>query len=179
MRGVSALIIGFTLRRFHSSFDARTQSISVLASAVVLIVVVLTGTAAQSNGSLLFASISVTLALFVVLLFALSPNGVEVGDDSVHIRQRWGGIQRNLADLSSVRRIEVGELRSSVRLVSVGGVFGWFGTFQSPKLGEFKMFATRLDRLILMEFHGERIVVSVDEPDRLLAILQVQVDVLD
>lgn len=144
-------------------------------SAIVLGAVVLTGAAAQANHSLLFAAISVSLALFLSLLFALSPNGVEVSDDHVIVRKRWGGVPRNLAGLSSVRRIGIEELQSSIRLVSVGGVFGWFGTFQSPKLGEFKMFATRLDRLVLMEFHGERIVVSVDEPDKLLAILQVQV----
>lgn len=140
-----------------------------------LAVIVLTGAAAQAEHSLFFATISVGLALFIVLLFAMSPNGVEVGDDVVVIRQRWGGVRRSLFGLTSARRIGIHELQSSIRLVTVGGVFGWFGTFQSPQLGEFRLFATRLDRLVLMEFRGERIVVSVDEPDRLVALLQVQV----
>lgn len=168
----SALLV----RRFESSFDARTRTISALVSAVVLIVIVLTGAAAQAGRSLFFATASVGLAAFFAALFALSPNGIEVGDEVVYIRRRWGGIPRRLAMLSSVRRIAIHELQSSIRLVSVGGLFGWYGTFQSPTLGEFKMFATRLDRLLLMDFHGERIVVSVDQPDQLLALLQVQVE---
>jgi hypothetical protein len=164
------------VRRFQSSFDARTATISVLVSAIVLIAIVLTGAAAQAGRSLFFATASVGLAAFFVALFALSPNGIEVGDEVVYIRRRWGGIPRYLVMLSSVRRIAIHELQSSIRLVAVGGVFGWYGTFQSPTLGEFKMFATRLDRLVLMDFHGEQIVVSVDEPDKLLALLQVQVE---
>lgn len=142
---------------------------------IVAVVIALTGVAAQAGRSLFFATVSVGLAAFFAFLFALSPNGVEVGDDVVYIRRRWGGVPRHLAALTNVRRIAIHELQSSIRLVSVGGVFGWYGTFQSPTLGEFKMFATRLDRLVLMDFQGERIVVSVDEPDALLALLQVQI----
>ncbi|MDW8352460.1 MAG: PH domain-containing protein [Anaerolineae bacterium] len=141
---------------------------------IVATVIALTGAAAQAERSLFFATVSVGLAAFFTALFALSPNGVEVGDEVVYIRRRWGGIPRHLDALTAARRIAIHELEYSIRLVSVGGVFGWYGTFQSPKLGEFKMFATRLDRLVLLEFHGERIVVSVDEPDALLALLQVQ-----
>lgn len=163
------------MKRFHSSFDARTRGISIAVLVIVAIVIVLTGAAAQAGRSLFFATISVGLAAFFAFLFALSPNGVEVGDDVVYIRRRWGGVPRHLAALTGARRIAIHELQSAIRLVSVGGVFGWYGTFQSPTLGEFKMFATRLDRLVLMDFSGERIVVSVDEPDALLALLQVQI----
>ncbi|BCX03566.1 MAG: hypothetical protein KatS3mg053_1504 [Candidatus Roseilinea sp.] len=163
-----------SVKRFPSSFDAHTHGISTLVVVIVALVVVLTGVAAQAGRSLFFATVSVGLSAFFAFLFALSPNGVEVGDDVVYIRRRWGGVPRHLAALTSARRIAIHELQSSIRLVSVGGVFGWYGTFQSPTLGEFKMFATRLDRLVLMDFQGERIVVSVDEPDALLALLRVQ-----
>lgn len=163
------------MKRFHSSFDVRTRATSLVVVGIVAIVIVLTGAAAQAGRSLFFATVSVGLAAFFAALFALSPNGVEVGDEVVYIRRRWGGVARHLAALTSARRIGIHELQSSIRLVSVGGVFGWYGTFQSPKIGEFKMFATRLDRLVLLDFQGERIIVSVDEPDALLALLQVQI----
>ncbi|GIV84950.1 MAG: hypothetical protein KatS3mg052_1957 [Candidatus Roseilinea sp.] len=162
------------MKRFHSSFDARTRWISVAVLVIVAIVIALTGAAAQAGRSLFFATVSVGLSAFFAFLFALSPNGVEVGEDVVYICRRWGSVPRHLAALTGARRIAIHELQSSIRLVSVGGVFGWYGTFQSPTLDEFKMFATRLDRLVLMDFHGERIVVSVDEPDALLALLRVQ-----
>ncbi len=175
MRETARLSSAAFVKRFHSSFDAHTRGISLFVSGVVALVIVLTGAVAQASHSLFFATISVGLAAFFAFLFALSPNGVEVGDDVVYIRRRWGGVPRHLAALTSARRIAIHELQSSIRLVSVGGVFGWYGTFQSPTLGEFKMFATRLDRLVLMDFRNERIVVSVDEPDELLALLQVVV----
>jgi hypothetical protein len=99
--------------------------------------------------------------------WALAPRAIEIEGGELRIRRRaWRGASYPLAEVTEVAVLPPRWLLGSVRTFGSGGLFGWYGWYW--KKGPFRLFATRTDRLVEVVAGGRRVVVSPDEPARLV-----------
>lgn len=103
--------------------------------------------------------------LLGVLLLAgfLSVRGYSVVDGQVLVhRLGWS----NRFNLSQLRKIEAspGVMMGSVRVMGVGGLFAFLGTFRNQILGMYRAYATDGDNAVVLDLDGSTVVVTPDSP---------------
>ncbi len=115
-----------------------------------------------------FARWGVGLApLVAVLSWAFSPRRVEIEAGELRVvRRAWRAASWSLSEVERVELLPAGWLRGAVRTFGNGGLFGFYGWFY--KAGAFRLLATRSDHLVEIVVGGRRVVVSPDDPARLV-----------
>ena len=104
---------------------------------------------------LIFWMIHLIPALFM-------PLGVGCAEDGVFIRRPIGRVVipiEQLRSVSPVERIKVGTLKT----VACNGLYGYFGLYWSPKLGHYRLYASRRSDYVLIESERKKYVVSCPE----------------
>jgi hypothetical protein len=97
--------------------------------------------------------------------WALAPKAVALeGGELRVIRRAWRDAAWPLARVESVEILPPRALRGAIRSFGNGGLFGYYGWYY--RKGAFRLFATRLDRLVELRIEGKRVVVSPDDPAR-------------
>lgn len=118
--------------------------------------------------------------LIAVLLLAgfLSVRGYSVvdGDVLVH-RLGWS----NRFKLAQLQRIEAtpGIMMGSVRVMGVGGLFSFLGTFRNQILGVYRAYATDGDNAVVLNLDGSTIVVTPDSPGEFVNAILAQTGRID
>ena len=77
----------------------------------------------------------------------------------------------NRADITHVAQLTKEESRGSVRTFASGGLFGHFGKYRSPKLGNYYMYAGTIktkDLLIIRMRDGRKYVISPKNKEEFL-----------
>lgn len=80
-----------------------------------------------------------------------------------------------LCEIRSVRRLDttdarlLGLLGGALRTFGSAGLFGHFGSYRSPALGSFRLYATRGDGFVLLETERGPVVLTPGDPDRFYA----------
>lgn len=120
-----------------------------------------------SLGSPLLHSI-LLLAYFGILffIFGSAPKSYQKTDDRIIIhRQLFGRTEILNSEIKKVRLLTEEETKKGRRNLGVGGLFGFFGYFRSPLLGNFRMFGSRWSNFVLIELlNGDKIVITPDNP---------------
>jgi hypothetical protein len=99
--------------------------------------------------------------------WALGPRAIELtGGELRVLRRAWRGAGYPLAEVTEVALLPPRWLLGAVRTFGNGGLFGWYGWYW--KKGPFRLYATRTDRLVEVVVGGRRIVLSPDDPERLV-----------
>ncbi len=104
-----------------------------------------------------------------VLVFAwrmanqLEPLYFEVQGDRLEVRLRWQLFHIDLAG-ARARELTAEEKRHLERLASVGGLVATSGGYDSHRLGEFDLYASNLDKAVLLEAGESRFIVTPDNP---------------
>jgi hypothetical protein len=101
----------------------------------------------------------------ILLVYWFAPLGYHIDSIGVLIRRRAGRKVMPLESLRAARLMEPNELANSIwRWPAVGGLFGFYGTFESPALGRHQWYASRDEDLVLLQTVHGPVVVSPDEP---------------
>jgi hypothetical protein len=104
--------------------------------------------------------------LIVLALYGLSPLQYEITDDHIIIRRLAGDVLIPLNDIESINMAQPRELRFSLRILGVGGIFGYFGYYYHIKKGIMTYYTTRLNnKVIITLYSGKKIVVTPDYAD--------------
>ena len=110
----------------------------------------------------------------VLLLAAfLSVRGYSVLDGQVLVhRLGWS----NRLNVSQLQRIEAtpGVMMGSVRLLGVGGLFSFLGTFRNQLLGVYRAYATDGDNAVVLYMDGLTVVVTPDSPSEFIKAVLAQ-----
>ncbi len=116
--------------------------------------------------SWLFVATTIAVAATIAGAYCFAPTGYQLDDDSVLIRRRVGPKVVRLTAIRGARLMEPEELSGSIpRWPAVGGIFGFFGTFETPALGKHRWYAARDEDLVLLQTTSGPLVLSPDEPD--------------
>lgn len=104
----------------------------------------------------------IVIGLLLLAAF-LSVRGYSVLDGQVLVhRLGWS----NRLNVSQLQRIEAnpGVMMGSVRLMGVGGLFSFLGTFRNQILGVYRAYATDGDNAVVLYMDGSTVVVTPDSP---------------
>lgn len=104
-----------------------------------------------------------TLAIIVVVLggvFSFTPRGLYVDNDYIIIHRFIGKVVIDKSVITSVKGIDASMLRHSTRLAGTMQVFGYWGIFRNRKLGKYRLYATNLNRLALIETATKKYVIN-------------------
>ncbi len=123
--------------------------------------------------ALLAAGPGVVVGLLVVAIVAalFMVRGYGVGDGRLTIHRLGWRVQydlRNLADAEIVG----GGLPGSIRVLGIGGLFSFAGTFWHPGEGWYKAYATDGTKAVLLDFGDQKIVVTPDSPQEFAAAVR-------
>ena len=148
---------------FGASWNRSTRLLSVLFLVVGSMMVYLSYPGVPLSAVFLMTSTAVCLAVGLAYWFA--PIGYLVSDAGVAIRRPAGLKELPFGILRSSRLMESSELAECTwRWPAVGGLFGFFGTFETPALGRHRWFCSRDQDLVLLQTAEGPIILSPDDP---------------
>lgn len=113
-------------------------------------------------------SIALLLALGVFVIYRMSreldPTKLLIEGRELTIFMRHA-LRRLPLEGASIRRLTDDEIDHLAGLASTGGFVAGAGGFDSHRLGEFDLYASRLENAVLLETTDGRVVLTPDEPE--------------
>jgi hypothetical protein len=108
------------------------------------------------------------LARYVVLAIllataALAVRGYSVIDGQLLVHRLGWATKFDLEKLTSAE-VSPGATMGSVRALGIGGLFGFVGHFRNEVLGLYKAYATNEHNTVVLDFGGDKVVVTPGEP---------------
>lgn len=110
-------------------------------------------------------TLSTTVMLFIlvpviVIAWCLSPRYYTITATAILIRRPLLSITIRLEDVVRLRSITEEDLGSSSRLLNIGGVFGYLGTYRSSEIGKYQRWCTNREDLVLIESDNQKWLIS-------------------
>ena len=153
------------MRRFAAPWDR-----PLLTSTIALLAVIAFTGIGGTSGALQAGLRGIALAVgtfsagIAIVAWALAPRGYGVGEGRLRVlRNGWPAVSVPLADVRGVMVLDSDALRGSLKLLGMGGLFGYYGLFRSPALGSYRLYATRGTGLVLVRTE-RRVIVLTPEP---------------
>ena len=161
------------MRRFAAPWDRQllTSTIALLAVIAFTAIAGVAG-ALQANMRGIALAVGLFSSSVAVGAWALAPRGYVIGDGRLRIlRNGWRSVQLPLADVRSVSILDADALRGSMKLLGMGGLFGYYGVFRSPVLGSYRLHATRGSGLVLVRTQAHNHVLTPEPAEDFAAAL--------
>jgi len=140
-------------RAFSASYDSTTKAIS---AAVCLLLLVVAWVVHMAFVALLFP-------LLICLAYAYSPRGYAISGGAIVITRLIGNIRVPLADIREIRAGTPDDFTGCLRLWGNGGLFGYYGTYQTAKLGKCYWYVTNRSRTVIVATQTRILVLSPDD----------------
>lgn len=106
-----------------------------------------------------------SLIIILVLTYGYSPKGYAFEDRQLVIYRPFQNKFYATEDMLTVSLVDRTELKNSLRVFGVGGLFGYFGLFRNSRYGTMIWYATRRDQFVVIErSNGKTIVLTPDDP---------------
>ncbi len=161
------------MSHYHSTWDSSVWAwtLGSLGLVSVLLVVVLLRARTSHTISLVTAAILI-LPLMLVVPFA--PRGFEISGSTLRIKTLLTSFRYDLrkvrgATIASPAAVFSG---GTWRAFGVGGLFGYYGYFNSPQFGYLLAFVTNTEKLVMLPFPARVLVISPDRPQEFLREVQ-------
>jgi hypothetical protein len=103
------------------------------------------------------------LAIFLITVIVgvgYMPIRLKANDETITVRRLIGSLEIPLSEVTVVSRISKSDIDGSIRTFGSGGSFGYLGRFQNSRLGNYTMYATELNNLILIRTDNKKYVFS-------------------
>jgi hypothetical protein len=155
------------MRRFAAPWD-RPLLTSTIALLAVIAFTGIGGTSGALQAGL--RGIALAVATFsagiVVAAWALGPRGYTIGEGRLRVlRNGWPALRIPLGDVRGVSLLDPDALRGSLKLLGMGGLFGYYGLFRSPVVGSYRLYATRGTGLVLVRTERQVLVLTPDSAE--------------
>ena len=107
-----------------------------------------------------------SLIIILILTYGFSPKGYAIEDRQLVIYRPFQNKYYSTENILKVSMIDRKELKNSLRIFGVGGLFGYFGLFRNSRYGTMIWYATRRDQFVVIErSNGKVIVLTPDDPN--------------
>jgi hypothetical protein len=117
--------------------------------------------------------IAFAIIIMLVVTYGFSPKGYVLEDGEFTVLRPFKAKNFSLSDILSVTSVEKKNLKGSIRTFGVGGLFGYFGLFRNSTYGNMVWYATRRDRFVVIErSNGKTIVITPDDPAAFVSAYQ-------
>jgi hypothetical protein len=100
------------------------------------------------------------LVLTMAGLATFTPLGLTVDDEYIVINKLVGKVIINKKEITSIQPVEGKLVRRSGRLAGSNGGFGYWGKYRHRTIGSYSLYATNLDRLVLIETNRKKYIIN-------------------
>lgn len=147
-----------------------------------LVVVILGGVAVggfvaaatfRMPGPMRFAALfpAVLCSGILVVAYVYTPRAFGLDDTALVVMRLAGDVTVPLRDVVEVKPVPH-PVSGAMRVGGNGGLFGFWGRYQSPTLGGFTMYGTRASGGVAVVTKDQTVVVTPDDPDGFIADVQ-------
>jgi hypothetical protein len=140
-------------RAFTASYDSTTKAVSAVVCLSLLVVAWLVHV----------VFIAPLFFLLILLAYAYSPRGYLLTKDEIVVRRPIGNIRVPLAAVREIRSGTPADFTGCVRLWGSGGLFGYYGTFRTARLGKCYWYMTSRSRSVIIATPNKTLVLSPDD----------------
>lgn len=148
---------------FTASVDSRAWVITSIVIGVILTCVAMTR----------MMLVGVLGAVMIAVSYALSPRCYAVSSSVLVVKRRlWRSVAISLESIRELRPATVEDFRGALRLWGNGGVFGYYGVFQTAKLGKCRWFLTNRNNVVVLVTEEKTVLVSPDDVQGFLAAIR-------
>ncbi len=112
---------------------------------------------------LLNAMPAVLLMLVILVSWLYSPYAYEITSSELIILRRFMPVRIALSSITGVRIIAPEEMKFSIRVCGVGGLFGCYGFYYNKTLGKYSLYARNTKGFVLVEAGSKKIVLTPDD----------------
>ena len=117
--------------------------------------------------------ITAVIIIAAEIYFAtVTPLFLSYNEDEIRIRMVLGCKRIPYEDIVSIQKIEPEVISNSTRKVGSGGAGGYVGLFNNRTLGDYYMYATKKQELVLVESKTKRYVFNCAEREDLVEFVQ-------
>ncbi|RZK25712.1 MAG: hypothetical protein EOO43_04800 [Flavobacterium sp.] len=155
---------------YKTSLDKVAKGITIGVTILFAAVIIGEFSIIKDEGKALPIYTTAALLLIYFIVFAFRPLNYTLTSDQLIISRLFPNVSIDRNDIKSLELLNEQDIRSSVRTLGVGGLFGYFGKFANLKLGSMTWYATRTDRTVLVRTVDKRkIILTPDEPEKFVA----------
>ena len=91
-------------------------------------------------------------------------------NDTLIVHRLLLNVKIDRTQIKSVELIDKEKIKTSLRTFGVGGLFGYFGNFVNMDLGKMTWYATRRDKVVLVQtIDNRKIILTPNEPEKFVA----------
>lgn len=156
--------------RFPATWSRSLRISTVLSAGLIAIVATAVSLSAIADGGtkgVLGTVLGVALLAVIALAWSCAPRAFALEGRELWVeRNRGPPVRIPLAAVRAVAELPPGAVQGAFRIMGTGGMFGHYGRFRSGTLGSFRMYATRLDRLVAVRTADALFVLSPEPADR-------------
>lgn len=162
------------MERFKYRFDRRSRRITI--GVIVALAIAFGAFIYLGHGSYLpawFLSIVIaTMALYILSIPRFITLDTEAESVEIHCLLELTKI--SVGDLSSIRRVENEELKSTFPLLGSYGFFGYYGYYFNFKEWEvLKVYASEWSNFVeIVDIYEQKYIISCDRADELIALVE-------
>lgn len=151
---------------FTASMDRSTKLITGFITVLLVVITLAQLISALEYFSYLSIFSSSILPVLYILTFVFRPIHYKLSVDKLIIHRLSSDVTIDRNTIKQVQQIEPQQLKSSVRIFGVGGLFGYYGRYANNKLGRMTWYATRKNKTVLIITNAnEKIILTPDEPE--------------
>jgi hypothetical protein len=121
----------------------------------------------HSNGKLTLILIHSSVLIFLVgtllLCFLYAPQKYSITENKLIIHRPISDKYILIDSITEIRKVDKSELKGTIRTFGVGGLFGNYGKFYIPALGNVTLFATQSKNYVLIITNKRKILITPDD----------------
>lgn len=145
--------------RYAATLDGNSKIITNLT--IIITLIILCRQITDVNHEAVKTSVLLFLLIPAILVAAcLSPRYYKITREGVVIKRPLFPITILFDDIVRLRSITEEELGTSSRMLGIGGIFGYLGTYRSAEIGKYQRWCTNRENLVLIESHSRKWVIS-------------------
>jgi hypothetical protein len=160
------------MNQYKASMDRTTKTLTILVPLLLFFTVFIPSFTKNTFGSFDFLNPSPVdvfpfgLILILVITYGFSPKAYALDDRQLIIYRPFQNKLYATEGILTVSLVDKKELKKSIRVFGVGGLFGYFGLFRNSRYGTMIWYATRRDQFVVIErANGRTIVLTPDDPN--------------
>ena len=112
-------------------------------------------------------------AAVILVSYALAPRGYAVLGRALLVKRRlWRSVAVSLESVRELQPATAEDFRGALRLWGNGGVFGYYGLFQTAKLGKCRWFLTNRSNAVVLVTEEKTVLVSPDDVPEFMAAVR-------
>ena len=160
------------MNQYKASMDRTTKTLTILVPLLLFFTVFIPSFTKNTSGSIDFLNpnpedvFPFGLILILVITYGFSPKAYALEDGQLVIYRPFQNKLYATTDILHVSIVDRKELKNSLRVFGVGGLFGYFGLFRNSRYGTMIWYATRRDQFVVIErSNSKAIVLTPDDPN--------------